>query len=89
MKEIKNKSYSVVQSELGLWVLRITPIRYLNYIISNIKKKSTEQIYILTRTFHFPFRLPFSRAINPFSCNSTVRRFIVLSDLPVNSDICF
>lgn len=44
MKEIKNKSYSVVQSELGLWVLRITPIRYLNYIISNIKKKSTERM---------------------------------------------
>lgn len=39
---------------------------------------------ISARTIHFPFLLPFSRSISFFSCISTVRLFIVLSESPKN-----
>ena len=45
--------------------------------------------YASISIFHLPFRFPFSRAIKPFSCISTVHLLIVLSDFPTRSDICF
>ncbi len=40
-------------------------------------------------TSHLPLRLPFSLRISPFSCISTVRLLIVLSDFPVSYAIFF
>lgn len=47
---------------------------------------------ISARTIHFPFLLPFSRSISFFSCISTIRLFIVLSESPkklCHSRLCY